>query len=92
MLADPAVLYARPAQRRCMDICEEIVEVIRGEPETPVRTGELLSGYRAVRDGAGAAVINPVDYWHFVEFGTEYMKAEPHVRPAIETVRARHLS
>lgn len=90
MLLDPAVLYAHPARARCHALCDEIVEEIRREPETPVRTHALKSGYHTVGDGVGAQIVTPVEYWHYVEFGTEYMHAEPHVRPAIEVVRKRH--
>lgn len=90
MLIDPAVLYARTAQQRCHSICDEIVAEIRLGPETPVRTHALKSGYHTVADGPGAQIVTPVEYWHYVEFGTEYMRAEPHVRPSIEIVRKRH--
>lgn len=91
MLADPAVLYAKSAQRRCRQICEEIVEVIRESPLTPRRTRALVKGYRAVNTPPGAEIVTPVDYWKYVEFGTSKMDAEPHVRPAIELVRKKHL-
>lgn len=91
MRGDPALLYARAARRRCYDICQEIVDEIRGDPRTPVETSAMKAGYRAVYDGDGAAIVNPVPYWHYQEFGTEDMPANPHVRPAIEVVRRRHL-
>lgn len=92
MRADPAVIYARAARKRCLEICQEIVDEIRREPETPVETSRMKRGYRAVADGAGAAIVNPVDYWRYQEFGTEDMPANPHVRPAIEKVRRRHVT
>ena len=91
MLVDPAVLYAVPAKRVCREICEEIVAEIRSGPETPVRTGELRGSYHVVDTPTGAGIDSSADYWHYVEFGTHEMDAEPHVRPAIEVVRKRHL-
>lgn len=91
MLADPAVIFATAAQKRCMEIAEEIVAIVRESPVTPTgATHQLRNGYRAVPEGAGAAIVTPVPYWHYVEFGTSKMAAEPHVRPAIEIVRRRH--
>jgi HK97 gp10 family phage protein len=90
VIGDPAVLYARPARARCREICDEIVHEIQTSPATPVQTGELKAGYHTVDDGPGAAIVTPVDYWHYVEFGTSERAAEPHVRPAIEIVRKRH--
>lgn len=91
MEADPAVVYAKAAQRRCLQIAEEIVEVVRASPATPTGfTGKLRAGYRAVADGTGAAVVNDTYYWYMVEFGTKKMRAQPHLRPAIEVVRGRH--
>lgn len=96
MRANPAVLYAQPAQKRCREICDEIVGVIRASPVTPRRTGELVAGYQVVVEPPGAEIVNVATndsgepYWQFVEFGTSEMQAEPHVRPAIEIVRKRH--
>lgn len=91
MRADPAVLYAKPAQRRCKQICDEIVDILRADPEPRV-TGELLSSYRTVDRPPGAEIVTDVRYWHFVEFGTSKMEAKPHIRPAVEIVRRRYRS
>jgi HK97 gp10 family phage protein len=90
MFADPAEVYYASARKRCLDIAQEIVDEIQHGPETPVETGKMKAGYRAIYDDDGALIINPVDYWPYQEFGTEDTPAQPHVRPAIEKVRARH--
>jgi HK97 gp10 family phage protein len=90
MLADPAVLYAVSARRRCVDIAEQIVHHIQTSPVTPERTHALEMGYRAIARGTGAEVVTNVRYWAYVEFGTEDTRAQPHVRPAVEAVRARN--
>lgn len=89
MLVDPAVVYANAARKRCLRVAEAIVNEIVIEPETPVRTGRLEHGYHARDDGGGAVVATNTPYWQDVEFGTRHTRAKPHVRPAIETVRAR---
>lgn len=91
MLVEPDVVYADSARRRCYQICEDIVTEIRREPETPVETGALRAGYHALTDPPGAVVVSTAEYWHYQEFGTHEMPANPHVRPAIEVVRARNL-
>lgn len=63
-------------------------------------TGKLKRGYRAIRTALGWAVVQtdpdrgPVpsgtgSIWSFVEFGTKKMRARPHIRPAMEIVKAR---
>lgn len=89
MLADPAVLYADAAQRRCREICEEITDLLHKLPE-PRITGELLAGYRVVDVPPGAEIVTAVPYWRYVEFGTSEMTKRQHIRPAIEIVRRRH--
>lgn len=89
IMVRPAVEYADEALRECLDIAEEIAD--EAARLAPVETGELRAGYQAVPDGeGGASVVNPVPYLQYVEFGTSEMHAEPHLRPAIEIVRARH--
>lgn len=89
MRADPAVLYAEPARRRCLAVAQAIVAEIQTAPATPEDTHTLEMGYRAVVEGTGAEIVTSVRYWRFVEFGTGKMRARPHVRPAIETIRQR---
>jgi len=81
----------------CFEIAQEIVEEIRQSAVTgvkyinrvPVDTGRLRDGYEAHLTGNGAEVTSDVEYRDYVEFGTRYMEAQPHVGPAIEAVRAR---
>ncbi|MDP8971147.1 MAG: hypothetical protein M3N52_11775 [Actinomycetota bacterium] len=102
MKINPRVHYARVAREACRDVAEEIVREIRAHRD-PWLTGELLNGYRVKLDGDGALIINEatrpgrggvVHYWKYVEFGTlrqgpDRPDKRPHVRPAIERVRAR---
>lgn len=93
-MADPVSRSAmRSAAKRCLEVTEDIVDEIRSNPMTPYRGDgppTLRESYYATPTGPGAAVRCAVDYWRFVEFGTRYMSAEPHVRPALELVRARN--
>ena len=84
---------------RCRELAAELVAEIkrqapRRQPQyvEPGEPGGLLeAGYDEVDIPEGAAIVNPVRYWQFVEFGTaEHGDAQPHVRTAIEAVRARH--
>lgn len=59
-------------------------------------TGLLRRSYGYIKTSEGYAIVqtaprrlNP-PVWKFVEFGTKRMAARPHIRPAIETVKARH--
>lgn len=90
-MRDPAKVYRKQAQKACMDVAREIVAEIQRQPQTPERTGNLEHSYRAVEAGDGAEVVTDADYWRWVEFGTEDTPRRPHVRPAIERVRARRL-
>lgn len=81
------------AQRRAHAIAQEIVDEIANNPDTPEgETGRLRQSYRVDTDTNGDAVIrSSAPYWKYVEFGTEeHGGPQPHVRPAIELVRARH--
>lgn len=53
---------------------------------TPRRTGRLASSYHIEEVGGRTLVTNrsDTDYGPFVEFGTRYDAAQPHVRPALE--------
>ncbi len=82
------------AQRRAHEIAREIVREIAESPFTPVDTGRLKHGYYVDTDSNGDALIKSrTYYWKYVEFGTRKRKhrdEQPHLRPAIEIVRARH--
>jgi hypothetical protein len=82
----------RAAKRHCLALAEEVVAYIRASPSTPVLTGEMKAGYEVAETQNGAAIMNPsAPYWRYVEFGThEHGRAQPHVRPAIFAVMARH--
>jgi hypothetical protein len=94
MRQKPEVLYAVPARRRCLKIAEAVVNRIRTH-NRPRRSGALIDSYHARTSGAGAEIYsdlqNPINYWRYIEFGTAKRRgadAQPHVRPAIEEVRA----
>ncbi len=100
-MEDPATLFRFRAQRECLRVAREIVDEIQLSPETPVVTGELKRGYKAVSDVDGAVIKNPTPYWEYIEFGHNVVinnkvvgheEAQPHVRPAIEIVARRNLS
>jgi len=88
MRQDPETLYFASAAERCREICQEIVDEIQMSPLTPVgATGRLKTGYRVRLAGDGAEIYTDTPYWRYVEYGTSKMRAQPHVRPAIEVVR-----
>src|SRR5690349_6954717 len=92
-------LFREAAQRRCLEIAEDIVTEVRASPLTPRgKTGALADGYTAAPDGPGARISNPAaPYWAHVEYGHDVVDKEgrvvgragsrPHVRPAIEFLR-----
>ncbi len=78
-------------QHHCHLIASEIVaEIARLAPHG--ETGALAQSFYVDTDDNGDAVIRcHVDYWRYPEFGThEHGRAQPYIRPAVETVRARH--
>lgn len=84
------------AEREAFRIAEEIVAEIK--LNAPVGTEakpehlRLRNSYYVERDPVtGDALIKSRRrYWVFVEYGTGHGPEQQHVRPAIETVRARH--
>lgn len=83
------------AQRRCLTIAAEIVAEIAGNPHTPYDPEpdggvHLRDSYSAVATATGARIRTSAPYWHYVEFGTGHGEAQPHIRPAVEAVRAAH--
>lgn len=90
----PTRAMREQALRRCRAIAQELADVINRSPLTPHADDgppSLRGAYYADDGGEGGAMLRcRVDYWHFVEFGTRYMAAQPHVRPAVEYVRARN--
>lgn len=90
----------RAGSGRARHLCELIVQEIQMNPDTPYDTrattdtrGEHLRDSYTVRkhpDGSGRwQVVTNRRYWRYVEFGTkEHGDAQPHIRPAVERVRA----
>lgn len=87
------------AHRRCNHLAQEIVDEIAHNPHTPFDVEDHDPGTKHLRNSyyvdeaqelGGAVVKTTAAYWRFVEFGTGHGPAQPHVRPAIEVVRARH--
>ena len=79
------------ARQRARDIAQEICDEIATNPGTPELTGLLRYGYYVSEDANGDALVKSnVRYWQFVEFGSGHGDAQPHLRPAIEAVRARN--
>ena len=64
------------------------------QARTPVRTGRLRSSYHVEREGGQTLVTNSsdTDYAQFVEFGTKYDAAQPHVRPGLEATAPEFLA
>lgn len=89
---------ADAARERAEEIAELIVQEIRLSPDTPrpgannkYATGDLLNSYSVMTDPAtgDVVIVTSARHWAFVEYGTaQHGDAQPHVAPAIETVRA----
>lgn len=81
------------ARQRAHDIAEEIVNEIASSADFgEYETGNLRTSYYVDTDTNGDALIKTTaPHWKYVEFGTnEHGDKQPHLRPAVETVRARH--
>lgn len=78
------------AARRAQHIAQEIVDVIAGDPDTPTESGRLRRSYYVDRVGETSVIKTSAPYWRYVEFGTGHGEPQPHIRPAVELVRARH--
>lgn len=72
-------------------VAQAIVDEIANNPETPTDEGYLRNSYSVEYDPKrhSYVVVSSVPYWKYVEFGTGHGPEQPHVRPAIEVVRAR---
>jgi HK97 gp10 family phage protein len=53
----------------------------------PVDTGELWSSISLQVVGETVYISVGTDHWHFVEFGTSKMAAQPFIRPALNRRR-----
>lgn len=60
----------------------------------PIDTGALMRSISLkIADGGLTALVAPgMHYAAYVEFGTRFMSAQPYVRPAFDTVRAKFIS
>lgn len=52
---------------------------------TPVDTGELRNSEHIEVEGKDVLIIADADHASYVEFGTSRMRAQPYMRPAIDT-------
>ncbi len=96
------VYTERVGKKAAESVAKRILREIRLmlKPGYGYRTGKLSRGYRAIVTPAGAAIVQTDpdrgevpsgkgSIWSFVEFGTKRMAARPHIRPAMEIVKAR---
>lgn len=91
------VYTERVGQKAAESVARKVLREIRMilRPGYGYRTGKLRLGYKAIATPAGGAIVQtnserlqpPI--WKFVEFGTRRMAARPHIRPALEIVKAR---
>lgn len=96
MFYDPEALFGEAAQDFCLEAAEDVVAEIENSAasgtkyvnKTPVDLGNLVRSYEARRSGGhGAEVTTDSDYSDEIEFGTRYMRAQPHRGPAVEAVK-----
>jgi hypothetical protein len=92
---EPEVVFFPVAMRECLKAAELICELIplnapyRDDKDRPPGP-HLRDSYSAHVDPDGALITSSVPYWKYVEYGTGRGPAQPHVRPAIEAVRATY--
>ena len=63
---------------------DEVASVAAGL--APKRTGKLADSIGSVRTADGASITAHASYALFVELGTRKMRAQPYLRPALDTV------
>lgn len=95
------VYTERVGQKVAESTAKRILKQVRRllKPGHGYDTGKLYRGYKAIATPVGGAIVQtdpdrgPVpsgkgSIWSFVEFGTKKMRARPHIRPAMEIVKA----
>jgi HK97 gp10 family phage protein len=61
----------------------------QAKANAPVRTGRLKNSINSRVSGDVAIVGTAVEYAAHVEYGTKYQKAQPYMRPAIDSNRKK---
>ena len=56
-------------------------------PGSPVDTGTMRRGFSVRPKNEGADVINPVEYWPYVNYGTYKMEARPFVELSLQRLK-----
>lgn len=101
-MIDIEAAFAEPARKECRRIGQAIVDEIRENPHTPYDPFDpgthLRDSYHVVETARGADVRSTKSYWAYVEYGHRdvawghnehrWIPGQPHVRPAVEVVRA----
>lgn len=89
------VWFGGAAERgKGIDLCALVAEAVKGEAQsTHVRgfgliTGDMQNGYDTQEINGGWEVYNPIVYAPFVEFGTQHMPAQAHLRNAAQRIVA----
>jgi hypothetical protein len=95
-MEDPEGQFRGIAQIECIKVAQAICDLIAMNPNTPYdRTNpkpdseHLKYSYHPRVEPEGVIIVSNVRYWGYVEYGTGKGRAQPHVRPAIEEIRAR---
>ena len=103
---DPAVMFADSARGECRRVGEAVVDEIRQNPNTPYdplgHEPHLRDSYYVADTERGADIKSRVGYWAYVEYGHRlvawghqtgrWVAEQPHVRPAVEAVRAANVA
>lgn len=78
-------------RRACLAVANDLVDEI--QKRAPVDTGNLRDSYQ-IKEGNSAIgeviVYTDVDYAPYQEFGTLFQPGTPHIRPALEIIKAKY--
>lgn len=93
LMIDLEVRSKKLGEKTAKSVLREIRRIL--VPGYGYDTGLLRKSYIVLPTPVGWSIVQTAQerveppIWYYVEFGTRRMHARPHVRPAIETVRAR---
>jgi len=82
--------FVKDAEDRLVDLADiaSAAVVVRAKARCPVRSGRLQNSIRRVKlPGGGYAVGSGVPYASNVEYGTSKQRAQPFLRPALDSLK-----
>jgi hypothetical protein len=92
---DMEQVLLRVSHEECIKAANLLCQIIKSDPTGPYDRRptrppgpHLRDSYRAHISPEGAVVTTDKRYWLYVEYGIGRGPAQPHIRPAIEQIRA----